>query len=155
MEKHKCRGFTRKMMMNSENEVAQVLKSRIESMCAMRGILFEDVADLAGISKTTFSAVIDGRTKITRKAAGKLAKIFGGNENGWMFSGTQGKVVPKSRKAPMGIKIGFDYQQINDFALDAHNRMLSKFAPRVIRLSGFSLLERPNRGDPFEALDRR
>lgn len=42
-----------------DSEVAQVLKSRIEAMCAVRGILFEDVADLAGISKTTFSAAIE------------------------------------------------------------------------------------------------
>lgn len=143
-----------------DSEVAQVLKSRIEAMCAVRGILFEDVADLAGISKTTFSAVTEGRAKITRSAAGKLAKVFGGNASGWMFRGCREiqeqvtQTSQKPRKARVGTKIGFDYQQINDIALEAHRRMLNKFAPRVIRLSGFSLLERPSRSSPFDAFDQ-
>ena len=72
-------------MKNPQHPGVVVLQECIEPM----GLTITDAAAALGVTRNTLSELVNGRRGISPEMAVRLAKVFGGTEQGWLVQQAQ------------------------------------------------------------------
>ena len=72
-------------MKNPPHPGGVVLRECIEPM----GLTITDAAEALGVTRNTLSELINGKRGISPEMAVRIAKVFGGTEEGWMMQQAQ------------------------------------------------------------------
>jgi antitoxin HigA-1 len=72
-------------MKNPPHPGGVVLRQCIEPL----GLTITDAADALGVTRNTLSELVNGKRGISPEMAVRLAKVFGGTEEGWLVQQAQ------------------------------------------------------------------
>src|SRR5919108_2174336 len=72
-------------MKNPPHPGGVVLRQCIEPL----GLTITDAAEALGVTRNTLSELVNGRRGISPEMAVRLAKVFGGTEEGWLLQQAQ------------------------------------------------------------------
>jgi len=72
-------------MKNPPHPGGVVLRQCIEPM----GMTITDAAEALGVTRNTLSELVNGKRGISPEMAVRLAKVFGGTEEGWLLQQAQ------------------------------------------------------------------
>jgi addiction module HigA family antidote len=72
-------------MKNPPHPGGVVLRACIEPL----GLTITDAAEALGVTRNTLSELVNGKRGISPEMAVRIAKVFGGTEEGWMMQQAQ------------------------------------------------------------------
>ena len=72
-------------MKNPPHPGGVVLRQCVEPL----GLSITDAADALGVTRNTLSELVNGKRGISPEMAVRLAKVFGGSEEGWLVQQAQ------------------------------------------------------------------
>ena len=91
-------------MKNPPHPGGVVLRQCIEPL----GLTITDAAEALGVTRNTLSELVNGKRGISPEMAVRLAKVFGGTEEGWLVQQAQYDLAHVRRRPPKAEAAGTD-----------------------------------------------